>query len=629
MKRVIKLDKFDYECEGNSTYLITNGFGGYYLDMPNTHYRGWALLEPKSWQLRKAVDKISIDGAGEEVEVEHNFKGVRKIYLTGFQETTYLYNHSMLYRLYHPDPKVKKTITITLDNRYIYDGSMMGRVYRIEKHHDAILVHFIQYDPKDNSEDDDDKKIIYEEYIAIKGANEFDILNSWRKQEYSWDKNRGTPYEYWVYDALRLTMQHEELVISRGKTEHEALTRSRIVSHHFEDVVYSLEKNYDVNNNGFNQKQFAARSCANYALTSFYQTISFEHRLIGGIFAGFPWFFQFWTRDELITLGGFIDREEYELSKNIIMRHADNLLINGTLPNRYPGSELASADALGWFAKRTFDLIKKLKEEKQLFKIFNPSDLDLVLTSLKKGLEKLREKMNGLLVYSGFNETWMDTDYNDDGREGYRIEIQSLTICLYDAIIFISKINNEDYKIYKKERDELKKKIRSVFIHEDNLLDGIYDAEGERKDYTMRSNIFLSAYLTPDLLSGNEWIKVFHKHLDALWLPWGGLSTIDRNHHLYQAHYTGQNNKSYHRGDSWYFVNNIAAISMHNIASSEFKKYITGILEASSTEILSLGLLGIPSELSSSASQDAEACLAQAWSAGTLVELFKKMEEID
>ena len=84
-------------------------------------------------------------------------------------------------------------------------------------------------------------------------------------------------------------------------------------------------------------------------------------------------------------------------------------------------------------------------------------------------------------------------------------------------------------------------------------------------DYTQRPNVFLAYYIYPNLLKKTAWNKVFDNALRKLWLPWGGVATIDKDSHLFQGEYTGQDNKSYHRGDSWFFLNNMTAICMRKL----------------------------------------------------------------
>jgi predicted amidohydrolase len=87
-------------------------------------------------------------------------------------------------------------------------------------------------------------------------------------------------------------------------------------------------------------------------------------------------------------------------------------------------------------------------------------------------------------------------------------------------------------------------------------------------------------------------------------------------------------NESYHRGDSWYFVNNIAAICMIDLdkktGTNNFSKYYNDIIQASTDGILKYGTVGYLAEVSSASKREDKGCLGQTWSICTYVELIKK-----
>jgi glycogen debranching enzyme len=108
-------------------------------------------------------------------------------------------------------------------------------------------------------------------------------------------------------------------------------------------------------------------------------------------------------------------------------------------------------------------------------------------------------------------------------------------------------------------------------------------------------------------------------------MEWGGISSIDKNHPLFCSHYTGQTNESYHRGDCWFFVNNIAAIVLSRLDYDHFKYYIEQIAKASSEEILNNGTIGHHAEVSSAVEMTSDGCTAQLWSSAMFIELMHEM----
>ena len=144
-----------------------------------------------------------------------------------------------------------------------------------------------------------------------------------------------------------------------------------------------------------------------------------------GIFAGLPWFFQFWSRDEAISLKAFMLMGQKSLAKKILLRQLSTLQKDGRIPNIFPSSKISSADGIGWMIKRFSELniSKKSSEYKKIKQAIN-----LLLKQHTK---------NGLTINSQ-QETWMDTKHTP--RSGFRIEIQALRLSVCN---FLFKLTNE------------------------------------------------------------------------------------------------------------------------------------------------------------------------------------------
>ncbi|HLD86524.1 MAG TPA: amylo-alpha-1,6-glucosidase, partial [Candidatus Nanoarchaeia archaeon] len=263
------------------------------------------------------------------------------------------------------------------------------------------------------------------------------------------------------------------------------------------------------------------------------------------------------------------------------------------------GSALGSADSAGWLFARVDELQNETRMDPKALR--NPSTL-------------AAEGLLGSLSTDGFLEnksleTWMDTSYEDDGRFGKRIEIQALSLRLLRAASRFTK--NGKYELREKSYLE---RVKKSFFNGKSLADGLNDP-------TIRPNLFIAAYLYPDLLSPKEWEACFDFALPKLWLSWGGLSTINTKHPLFQKEHTGEDNRSYHRGDSWYYLNCMAAISLLRVNPKKYRKYADKILCASVQEILWQGAIGHHAELSSASSLKSQGCLSQAWSSAMFAEL--------
>ena len=212
---------------------------------------------------------------------------------------------------------------------------------------------------------------------------------------------------------------------------------------------------------------------------------------------------------------------------------------------------------------------------------------------------------------------WMDSL----DRTGAAIEIQSLRLNMYAlAADFADDKKQEEY--YLSLESKLKRDVKKLFFDGKNFGDR-FDTDKDKLDLTIRPNIFLAAYIYPGLLSKKEWSVCFAVALEKLWLDWGGLSTIDKNDPRFCGRDTGENPAAYHNGDSWFWINNIAAIAMARVDKKKFKNHIEKIFEASKNDILWNGAIGCAGEISSAAMYESAGCPNQAWSNATFLELYR------
>lgn len=616
VKRVCKLPTGDYVSNGSLSAILTNGFGGYFSIDESLSYQGWYVLSPKQWRMQKVIESITPLGLNCE-ELQTNLSNIRRKFSPTISDSFFAYQKTLLYS------SVGMTDTyvrLTLDHRQSYDLSRMGRNYDIQVNDDLVTIKFTQ-----DGE--------YTSYLSIKGVRNVRLVNSWKEKSYSFDESRGSQSSYWVFDAIDF-IPSPHVVFSTSTSLNEAKTVADISYFHFDDIISNVQTQSNENlliNHHTDGELSAAITCSANSVRSLLSNFSFDHRIMPGIYAGLPWFFQIWSRDELISLGGLIslakeehDKDLFSKIKSILFRHLNAVLPSGDLSNRFPRSDLGSVDSLGWLAKRIHDFLIVLREEKVLYTFFSPVELVGWSNHLKDALVKVKKsRLKNGLFKNDFNETWMDTSYHDDGRTGFCIEIQALYHALYSAIIFIERLVKSPFtNQIINEQKEFTKKIRDSFIDENfsaYLIDHLNPLGHPSREF--RPNIFLAAYLAPDILSKKEWLKVFDSHIENLYVPWGGFSTINHDHSLYQPSYTGQNNKSYHRGDVWYFINNIAAIVLDNFSREIYKKQIQSIERSSARDCLELGFIGHCSEVSSSSFQEAQGCFSQAWSAATFLEL--------
>ncbi|MBN2422803.1 hypothetical protein JXB41_06240 [Candidatus Woesearchaeota archaeon] len=597
--------------EGSSDsgmFILTNKKGGYFLSGYNSKFRGLFFAEKKDndFTLFKTIDSISVNKTP--VQINNMFFYYEQLYRDA--SLSYLmHNNSLLIEV-----QGGCELLLTLDMREIYDFSSAGRIYEIKKQDNLIIITYKKYS------DDSLKEKLSEKVLVIKSKAEIELVRAWREQFYEHDSLRSSQLNsLWVFDALKLKVKNRDnVVITYSGNKDNAAEESGSVHKNF-DLIFNNEKHYLQTHfrlfHNKNKKVNIPCMCASKALDNLIVAVN----NMKGIYAGLPWFFQFWTRDEAISLGALIKEKKYHVVKKILMRLINSMQENGRIPNRYPHAELASADGAGWVFKRTYDLFEELDRKELSDYYFKKHEKELIKEKLEFSINKhLEYFFEDNLIKNNAKETWMDTSFGDDTRAGFRIEIQALFLCMLKLLNYLSQdLDNKNEKYISLEQD-IKQKAREVFFDSPILKDG-------KDDATIRPNIFIAYYVYPELLDKGEWLRAFESSLKNLWLNWGGLASIDKENPLFCKEYSGENNKSYHRGDSWFWINNLAAICMNRLDKIKFRKYTNQITKASSEDILFKGLIAQHAELSSASSQKAEGCLAQAWSAAMFVELINEI----
>ncbi|MEK6837039.1 MAG: amylo-alpha-1,6-glucosidase, partial [Nanoarchaeota archaeon] len=484
-------------------------------------------------------------------------------------------------------------VELFFDVRLANDFRQWGRYYRSYEKEGVLVVEFTK---KTNSrEDSSDEKAEFSVFVAV--MHDGFVSNSsgdWVRRSYSLNAKRNSASERYVYKAA--TIEAKNFVISTASSAAAAIKETVSAFKSIDRLKKDGKKHYD--------SLCSYKSGSETAMAANSAAIALDKlETAQGLYAGLPWFFQEWTRDELISSIAL----PAAARKRIVLKYLDKILEDGRLPaivsGSYEGSPSTAADGIGWLFKRASEFIEK--------KAFRASEITKVKAALKKSIDALlKNNFRNGFIFNGSEETWMDTEFNDDGRKGACIEIQAMQLNMYNLMCKLSKTAT-----YKKLEQSLLQNVRRFFWNSGILADRL-------NDFTVRPNIFIAAYVYPQLLSRKEWEICFDTALQRLWLPWGGLATIDKSHPNFRSSYTGETNESYHRGDSWFWINNIAAIVMVKINKRKFKSYIEKIAAASANDILWKGAVGCGSELSSASSQKAEGCLNQAWSNATFIELI-------
>lgn len=593
---MIYLDKDGKENEYKSDkILLTNNLGGYYyFSLDNfSKYQGFTFRD--NGCLFKTIDRIIVPHKkfnnlkynGSEIKLCFE-EGNQKIILVK-EKDAIIYENSLDEESY-----------FIFDCRDVYDASNWGRYYQLTKEEGVILLKY----SKINDEKESPRKE-YSIYTAIRCENiDYEFIGKWTNVKYEFDEQRNDDPVRSIYDAFSL--KTKQAVIASSVDKDEAIKTAKEI---YENIEKYKEKstnrfNISLKNNIINKDIIDAYYLSKCALESF----KVKDKNFNGIYAGLPWFFQFWTRDSAMSLKSLYSIDK-KFAKDLLLFYMDNIREDGLIPNIFPNLGIDSIDGTGIVFNRIYANLE----------MFSDDEIEIIKEKLSKSIKDLikNHTENELIMNKEF-ETWMDTT----NRDGVRIEIQSLFLSMISLLNKISN-NTQDSKMAELSNElenRIKKKVKKAFFSEGQLNDGI-------NDKTVRPNIFLAYYFYPDLLSKKEWENTFDNALKKLWLKWGGVSTIDKSDNQYVTKHTGSNNRSYHNGDSWYYINNVVAICLNRLNKKKYHEYIEKITKSSTHEILNLGIFGYHSELSSSQLQESNACLAQTWSSSTYIELIDEISK--
>ncbi len=607
----------DAAIEGNAenpSFILTNKTGGYFSlsEWPVSRYQG-AFFNEKG--VFKAVSNIFPVDSGPVTRMTNNFHSIVRERANGKLNETLmmpLFHNSIVYELDR-----ESEVEVVLDIRKAYDTKEFGRYYKIDEKEGKVMVEFTK--KTDKKEDSTEGRTEYKVYVVISGAGGITRTERFFEETYDLDRRRNSwPWKRHVYSALRTNTKR--LIISFSTNKKTALEENRKLERNLSE----MKKKQAIYVNGFQKKIKDREKMMAYkaACLSLDHLVAIADRR-KGVYAGLWWFFQFWSRDEAISLNALIQQGKYDVAKEILFKLLKSIGKDGRIPNIQPkaGGELESADAVGWVMKRMYDFFEGLFRKKIVAEYLSQEELEFIKNKVEDCIYNLIDRhTHDDLAYNGKKETWMDTAAGDDCREGYRIEIQALRLCTYKLMKLLCKVMKDRVgeDIAENIEKDLAERVRKDFWNGNYLDDGL-------KDSTIRPNVFIAYYIYPELLSASQWVKCFRNILPALWNEWGGLSSIDKKNRLYSPTHTGEDNRSYHRGDSWYWLNNLAAICMARLSRRKFSEYIEKIEEASTREILFSGAIGHHAEVSSSRQFESRGCLMQAWSSAMYIELINEL----
>lgn len=322
-----------------------------------------------------------------------------------------------------------------------------------------------------------------------------------------------------------------------------------------------------------------------------------------GIFAGLPWFNNFWGRDTFISLyGATLVNGFYKEAKDILLSFANyqeknpNSIYYGRIPNRITLNETIynTTDATPLFVIQAYSYYR-YSGDKNFIKQIYPNIKIAFEGAMKNYVDEY-----GFLVHQDA-ETWMDA-VGPNGpwspRGNRANDIQALWYQQLNYTKEIALINNDSLIANKVDViiKKLKNNFPKFFLNKNQNL--IYDRikKDNSVDSTIRPNQFF--VLNSNLLNSYETkLKVLANAMKNLVLPYGvlSLSQYDENfhpYHEYPPYYP--KDEAYHNGIIWLWNTGTVVQSLCEFGFQDTAWILTKEL---TNQILSKGAVGTLAEL--------------------------------
>lgn len=324
-----------------------------------------------------------------------------------------------------------------------------------------------------------------------------------------------------------------------------------------------------------------------------------------GIFAGLPWFNNYWGRDTFISFpGAVLVRGEYETAKDILLSFAQFQNENsndsnyGRIPNQVTTDNIIynTADGTPWFVRELWEYYQ-YSGDRSILETLYPVVRRAVDGTLKFHTDKYQ-----FLTHQDA-ETWMDAQGTEgpwSPRGNRAVEIQALW---YEQLLASSKIaqvlgKKADVARWQQIANELKGNFQNKFW--DNGRLALFDHLNldDSPDPKIRPNqIFAVTVPASPLLSPEHEFTIMKEVATLLTYSYGVASLWQNDPDFHPFHILPKyypKDEAYHNGTVWGWL---AGPVITSLMKYNYQNLAHDLLMSESNQILNRGAVGTLSEL--------------------------------
>ena len=329
-----------------------------------------------------------------------------------------------------------------------------------------------------------------------------------------------------------------------------------------------------------------------------------------GIWAGLPWFNNYWGRDTFISFNGaLLVSGKFDQAKDILRNFASFQLQDSThlhygrIPNRITNNEVIynTADGTWWFIRELYEYYLYTADLELIRELF-----PVVQTAIEGALEK-RCDAHFFLIHTDA-ETWMDAKGAEvawSPRGNRAVEIQALWYTALKVAAQMAELTGQNYEISQEwiqTANQLKQNFNTFFWDESNTSLFDHLNTDNTPDKQIRPNQIF-AVTVPDLLGIEPLLDIERQKQVALNVVQNltcaqgvmSLSSKDPNFHPfhhYQPYYVPD--AAYHNGLIWTWL---AGPVVSALVKFEQTDQMTALLHNEANQIINWDAVGNYSEL--------------------------------